>query len=52
MHGLHLQGRQDVPDGQRRVAQILPSECIGGILLEAIGDLTVAVLRREKGTSA
>lgn len=52
MLGSHLDGSRDLHSGQGRITQIFPSERIGGILLEAIRDLTVAVLRREKDISA
>lgn len=52
MLGSHLDGSRDLHSGQGRITQIFPSERIGGILLEAIRDLTVAVLRRKKDISA
>lgn len=47
----HFDGSRDLHSGQGRITQIFPPERIGSILLEAIRNLAVAVLRGEKDIS-
>lgn len=48
MLGSRFDGSTDLHGGQGRITQIFPPERIGSILLEAIGDLTIAVLCRKR----